>query len=449
MGEVIVAPRIIAVDNEADHLLALERAFDGLGGLCECIDFDRASDRTVPFVNGVRVIFMDINLLPGAGGNFGPRTFAPIATIIGKLIGKENGPYALVTWTANTAAHAALVTYLDQHLAASLRPCANYCLPKEGHLDDPPALIAKLESLQSEIPGLAMLLDWERAVMKAADRSVHQIAQLSNAHGLDQGKAVAQSVRAISHAAAGSTEADENPFRAFTQGMSALLADQLDRAGTDASTEAAWKASLTNAPPDEPDDRQRAALNTFFHLEPPGANASPTFGTIYEVPCQMLRPFLRPKFKTSQAAMLSNEFLPIKSQNARDAAADKKFARSCKWRLIQLGAACDHANGKTRVLEGVLAVEVPESGFEMTDLRKNKKEFRDTPPNSDWLFQTPPFLGPKGRYVLVANMRFRISFPLAMARELKRVGALREAITSEIAVHAANFSTRPGIIEFR
>jgi hypothetical protein len=456
MGQVIIAPRIIAVDNEPDDLLALERAFDNLGGLCECIDFDRANQRTIPFATGIRILFMDINLMPGAGGNAGARNFAPISAIISKIVGTDNGPYALITWTKDASAHDALVAYLEQNLAEPLRPCANHCLPKDGHLEDPAALVAKLTTLQSEIPGLAMLLDWEKAVMKAADRSVHQIAQLSNAHGLQQGAAVAQSVRAISHAAAGSAEADANPFRAFTQGMSALLADQLDKAGADASTEAAWKTCLAAKPLTDPDENQRAALNTFFHLEPPEANASSTFGTIYDVSFETLQPFLKPKFKTSKAAMLSNEFLPIKFQNERNAAADNKFARSCKWRLIRLGAACDHVNGKTQTLDGLLAVEVPESCFDMTDLAKDTKkngkkakEFRDTPADRAWLFQTPPFLGAKERFVLVANMRFRISLPLTMATELKRVGALREAIASEIAIHAANFSTRPGIIEFR
>ncbi|MFM9853511.1 MAG: hypothetical protein ACKVOJ_12010 [Sphingomonadaceae bacterium] len=446
----IIAPRIIAVDNEADDLLALERAFDGLGGLCECIDFDRANQRTAPFVTGVRILFMDINLMPGAGGNAGARNFAPISAIISKIIGAENGPYALITWTKDTAAHDALVAYLETNLAEPLRPCANYCLPKDGHLEDPVALIAKLTTLQSEIPGLAMLLDWEKAVMKAADRSVHQIAQLSNAYGLKQGLAVAQSVHAISHAAAGRTEADANPFRAFTQGMSALLADQLDKAGADKSTADAWKASLAAQPIAEPNDTQRAALNTFFHLEPPDANSSPTFGTIYKISFNAIKPFLKSRFATHDEAMIGNEFLPMKE--SRNKGNDPQFAQSCEWRLIQLGAACDHANGKVQVLDGMLAVEVPESCFEATNLgsRKNgKTKFGDTPGGLEWLFQTPPFLRDGVRYVLVANMRFRISLPKDKMKKLKRAGALRDALATEIAIHAANFSTRPGTIEFR
>lgn len=446
----IIAPRIIAVDNESDHLLALERAFDGLGGLCECIDFDRANQRTTPFVSGVRILFMDINLMPGAGGNAGARNFAPISAIISRTIGPENGPYALITWTKDEAAHNALVTYLDRNLAAPLRPCANYCLSKDQYLDDPEALIKKLTTLQTEIPGLAMLLDWEKAVMKAADRSVHQIAQLSDAYGLQQGLAVAQSVHAISHAAAGQTRADANPFRAFTQGMSALLADQLDKAGVDACTEDAWKASLAAQPVAAPNEKQRAALNTFFHIEPADASSRSTLGTIYETSFNFIRPFLRSRFATHEEAIIGNEFLPMK--DSRNRADDAEFAKKCKWRLIQLGAACDHANGKVQIFDGMLAVEVPESCFQATNMstKKNGKvKFGDTPGGFEWLFQTPPFLRKGIRYVLVANMRFRISLPIDRMEKLKRAGALRDALATEISVHAANFSTRPGIIEFR
>lgn len=443
----IIAPRIIAVDDNPDHLKALEQAFDGLGGLCECIEFGRASDRTVPFASGVRVLFMDINLLPGAAADFGPRTFSPIVTIVRKLISPDNGPYALVTWTNNVAAHEALTNYLEQQLSQSLQPCATYCLPKEGHLEDPPALMAKLRALHGDIPGLALLLDWERAVTRAADRSVLEIARLSGLYGRQQGQAVAQTVRAISRASVGNIEADINPFRAFTQGMSAVLADQLDRSLPITETEAAWKAAIAAAAPDDPNDQQRAALNTFFHLETMH-DAGSALGAIYDAPFSAISRYLLPTHKTKTAALLSQEFVPLKNNRLQNDAEQKKFGRQCRFRFIQMGAPCDHSNKKVRVPDFLLAVEVPEQAFDDTELR-NRSQFRDTPAKSDWLFQTPPLLSSAGRYVLVVNMRFRISLPISELDGLKCIGRLREALASEIATHSSNFSTRPGIIEFR
>ncbi|MEN3950287.1 hypothetical protein [Iodidimonas sp. SYSU 1G8] len=444
----IIAPRIIAVDDNIEHLRALEQAFDGLGGLCECIEFERANNRTVPFATGVRILFMDINLLPGAAANLGPRTFSPIVTIVRKLISPNNGPYALVTWTANGAAHEALTNYLEEHLAEDLRPCATYCLSKDGHLDDPPRLMEKLRDLHGDIPGLAMLLDWERAVTNAADRSVLQIAKLSGRYGRQRGDAVAQAVQAISRASAGAAEADRNPFRAFTRGMSAVLTDQMDSSAPVPNTETAWKAALQASPPPAPDDQQRAALNTFFHIENSPDNAGSALGAIFDAPFALVKNYLGPAMKTKQAALLSKEFVPLKQNRLETNQAKQAFSKACKFRFIQLGAPCDHSNGKLRVLDGLLAVAISESAFDDTDL-KNGGQFRDTPAKSEWLFQTPPLLAASRRYVLLVNLRFRIGLPLSQTLKLKRVGRLREALASEIATHSANFSTRPGIIEFR
>ena len=163
----IVAPRIVAVDDTLEHLQALRRAFGALGGLCECLEAHEAQDRQTPFRNGVRVLFMDINLLPGAGLDVSARTFSPIMSIIRKLISAENGPYALVTWTNNPNAHDALSNHLQEHLDPTLRPSATFCLSKPDYLDDGPSLIEKLKTLQNELPGLSMLLDWEAAVIAA------------------------------------------------------------------------------------------------------------------------------------------------------------------------------------------------------------------------------------------------------------------------------------------
>ena len=449
----IIAPRVIAVDNDPAHLQALEAAFDGLGGLCECIEFSRATGRTVPFMSGVRILFMDINLMPGAGGGvFSPRTGSPIATVIRKLIGQENGPYALITWTANTPMHNDLVNWLEDNLEPNLRPCATYCLSKEEHLEDAPALIAKLKTIHNDIPGLAMLLDWERAVTKAADRSVHQIAQLSGLYGRAQGNAVAEAVFAISGAAAGAEEARRRPFYAFTNGMSAVLADQMDAAPSDVTIEDAWKRVLVQAAPAPASDIQRAALNTFFHYETAPALPSEGLGSVFAANFRQIREFFLPRFTTSRSALLSNEFIPIRNNRLIADAERAAFARACRWRLIQLGASCDHSNGKVRVLDSLLAVEVPEALFDDTDLPRRangRSTFRDTPAQSDWLFQTPPFLRDGQRYVLVVNLRYRVGLPLTTVSDFPRLGRLREGLATEIAAHSANFSTRPGIIEFR
>lgn len=214
-------------------------------------------------------------------------------------------------------------------------------------------------------------------------------------------------------------------------------------------TEAAWRTAIEKAAPAEPDVKQRAALNTFFHMEPPSVAKKPGRGVVYSVTFADLRAHLDPWFKTSTSALVGKEFLPIKGDRLATDAEKSAFARSCRWRFIQLGAPCDHVNQKTRTLDGLIAVQVPEAGFDETQLSAGK-QFADAPNKLEWLFQTPPFLDAAGkRYVLVANLRFRIGFPISTLSAWKQVGRLRESLASEIATHSANFDTRPGIVEFR
>ena len=171
-------------------------------------------------------------------------------------------------------------------------------------------------------------------------------------------------------------------------------------------------------------------------------------GAIYDVSFAAIKDYLLSTYKTKKAALLSREFIPLTQNRLKTDEDERAFAHRCKFRLIQLGAPCDHSNNKIRVPDCLLAVEVPEAAFDDTDLRSGN-QFRDTPAKFEWLFQTPPLLSATGRYVLVVNMRFRISTPMTQLGKFKRIGRLREALASEIATHSTNFSTRPGIIEFR
>lgn len=448
----IVSPRIIAVDDNIEHLKKLENAFDSLDGLCKCIEFATASERQKPFGSGVRIVFMDINLMPGAGSTFSPRTGSPVANVIRKTIGIDNGPYALVTWTDNEGLHDQLIEFLHANLEPARQPCVSYCLSKSEYLDDADGLRSKIEAFHDDLPGLAMLLDWESAVTTAADRSVFQIAKLSGKHGSEQGSAVAQLVAAIASHSAGHEESSAHPFRSFTQGMSALLADQMDNAPRSPAIEESWKKAIAAAAPQSPSEKQQAALNTFFNFERIGQNdSSHSLGTVYKANFAAISDLLKPRWKTSWEAITSGEFFPIIREKTNTDAARKELAKKCGWRLIALGAACDHTNKKNRIFEAVLGVCVEESAFELSGIFAKRKltKFPDTPPNGDWLFQTPPFSDDGNRFVLVANMRYHIGLSLNSRDEFEVVGRLREGLANELASHVANFSTRPGIIEFR
>ena len=88
----ISGPRIVAIDDNVEHLEALQQGFDSMGGHCVAIEYSKALTRNVHFRTGVRLVFMDINLLPGSGSALGARTFDPVVVALRRTLCRENGP---------------------------------------------------------------------------------------------------------------------------------------------------------------------------------------------------------------------------------------------------------------------------------------------------------------------------------------------------------------------
>ena len=439
----ISGPRIVAIDDNVEHLQTLQQGFDRLGGHCVALEYSKALERKSHFRTGVRLVFMDINLLPGSGSALGPRTFDPVVVALRKTLSCENGPYALITWTNMPDNHQALVAYLRENLDPQMVPAADHCLPKGKFLADPDELEKELVGLNFRMPGFGLLMDWERMVSEAADMAVSEVFGLGKGREENSDGSVANLGINIGVAAVGTVRANEYPFHSFVMGMSSVLADRLDHVVPDSDVEGRWAAKLRPYRGVLADWDSKAKLNSFFNVtDVIGASSAP--GTVYELRVRDLAPYFSKEQRSGIAAMTSKEFVPIKEQKE----SKEQVGRLCKWRFVRIGAACDYANGKDRVVEGHAAVEVPESCFASTML-KYRKQFPDTPKNHNWLFQTPPFYWKGETRVLVINLRFRMSFPKRSLTGFRPVYRLREELSSEIALHSANFGTRPGIEEFR
>ena len=439
----ISAPRIVAIDDNVEHLQALQQGFDTLGGHCVALEYSEALERKIHFRTGVRLVFMDINLLPGSGNALGARTFDPVIVALRKTLSSKNGPYALITWTNMPDTHHALVAYLRENLEPEMLPAADHCLAKDEFLGNPDELKRELAGLRSRMPGFGLLMDWERVVSEAADMAVSDVFGLGKGGEEHSDGRVANIGFNIGVAAAGIAQASEHPFHSFVMGMSPVLADRLDHVVPDGDVEGLWTTTLGPHRGRLTDWDSKARLNSFFNVtEVIGGSSAP--GTVYELRVKDLTPYFGKEYRSGIAAMRSKEFVPIKDREE----CREQVGRLCKWRFVRIGAACDYANEKDKVLEGHAAVEVPESCFAYTTL-KNGRQFPDTPKNNGWLFQTPPFFWKGQIRVLVINLRFRVSFPKRRIKGFQPAYRFREDLSSEIALHSANFGTRPGIVEFR
>src|SRR5471030_3107101 len=72
-------------------------------------------------MRGVRVVFMDINLIGGAMGSDG-QNFAAIQTCLQTLLAHDNGPYLLITWSSHDDYADRLFVFLNERLPGEYRP---------------------------------------------------------------------------------------------------------------------------------------------------------------------------------------------------------------------------------------------------------------------------------------------------------------------------------------
>jgi hypothetical protein len=115
------------------------------------------------------------------------------------------------------------------------------------------------------------------------------------------------------------------------------------------------------------------------------------------------------------------------------------FNRNCRWCIIETQPACDYAQSKTGLFRYVLALEVP------SEMKEGKPKLKP----GLYLEQTPEFLINNESKKLVLNFRFIFGLTAAKVGTLKPVYRIREQLLQDISFKLANYSARPGIIEFR
>ena len=299
----IMAPRVIAVDDNPEHLEKLEQGFESLGGYCLGIDHDEVAERLRPFESGVRLVFMDINLMPGAGNDRGARTFEPIANAIQKLVCRDNGPYALVTWTNTPDSHAALMSYLEESDHGALQPCADFCLAKEEYLEGSTQTCDTAEGPGERVSRLRFAVElgkWQFQV-QLIDRC-RQFMTFLGAHGRQTDGKVANIAVNVGAAAAGGELGRTQPFHSFSQGMSSVLSDRLDHEAPEAKVEGSWAKRLQGSQRVLEDPEQKAKLNSFFNVAEVSPKTVSSSGMVYRVLVKDILPFLRPRFEVRQGS---------------------------------------------------------------------------------------------------------------------------------------------------
>ena len=179
---IFVPPRVIAVDDDRNHLEGLATALNQCG--VACLQFHFTGDPTdIKPCPQVRVIFADLHLGKGPASDHS-RDFAIIGGFIEEAV-KPSGPYFIVLWTMYPDEADALQKNLEERLEGVAKPFAVLPLDKSSHLDgagnvkSTGKLVEAIAEIAKKQPRITALLNWEDRVLGAAADTVSSVLTLA------------------------------------------------------------------------------------------------------------------------------------------------------------------------------------------------------------------------------------------------------------------------------
>jgi gamma-glutamylcyclotransferase (GGCT)/AIG2-like uncharacterized protein YtfP len=472
--------RVVAVDDDPAHLLAITSGLAASGIPCAGYWYDKNTGNLSPTptakLSHVRLIFMDLNLAEIAGGP--PDTASLCSTVmevLEQLLSADAGPYLLVFWTNVSSRVREVAAMLYERLEpAHGIPCplavgelakGPFIVndPKEKdfkialgrfHADlhaNLPALAKAVTDVVESDPQLNLLCAWETRASAAAAGAVNAIyfCAKDDAPAAERTQSVKRICAKVAVAASGESSAKTSPARAFDAGMADILVDQfgatVDEPGYQgivrASIDAALKAGDIRC---NDDLKVSAALNTFFHVDTEVATTSAAErGVVVSAK----------KFNTNDLGFRLNdqindfliawESVPLERQLEFKALWNELRKQQREFVLIEIGADCDHAQDTSRTRRFLLGLEVPKRFTGLLRFPGNGKLRNDS-----LELLGPWTLGGEEKWLLVSCKRFwtwQDRQPHAKSTVEYR---LRGTIVEKLLHRYASWHSRPGIVEF-
>ena len=431
----LTTPRVLAIDDDQNHLEGLARALNQYG--VACLQFHFTGDTTdIKPCPHVRVIFVDLHLGKGPVSDHS-RDFGIIGGFIEEIV-RPSGPYFIVLWTMYPEEAEKLKGNLEARLHGVAKPFSVLPLDKAKHLDaagnvkSTEKLVETIAAIARKQPQIVALLNWENRVLGAAADTVSSILSLASSGdgAVNQPEEVGRLLARLAVEAVGRKHVEQDRFRAVNEALLPILADRISALRSADDANEAWKEAFSEADvrgrslsPDE-----AAKLNRFFHIEASIQGSSGAErGALIPLPDN-----------------LSGERFEDTLGLGQEIAAKKQFgcnnflgdAEQFQWVLVQSQAACDYAQRQPGPLPFYLGLD-----FEASNMS------RDKPPAALWT--SPPFEINGRVRVLRVSARFQVSIPIQVAETNRPIYRLRDQLLTDLIHHVHTYGARPGMISFR
>lgn len=430
----LIAPRIIAIDDEPDHLRGLAEGLNQYGAACLQIHFtgDVAGLKACPHV---RLIFADLHLNQGAGGDDHARHFGVIGSLIEQTI-TPAGPYVLVLWTKYPDQATALGTFLEERLQGVAKPFSVAALDKKDHLDlngklkDINLLVDAIVSIVRLNPQIGALLNWEERVLGAASDTVSSIINLATTMAEPGNRAVevGRLLARLGVEAVGEDHVEHDRFQAVNEALLPILADRIAMLRSRDEDSDIWKSAFAEADVNGALSTQEAAkLNRLVHIASLAKDRASERGAVIDLPVELSGGKFESSFDLKEEIAAADQFQCSGFQEA-----DARF----QWVLVQSQAACDYAQMQPGTLPYYLGLELPEASRS-----KSGKS-----PQALW--SSPPLDFDGKSRLLHVSARFPVSLPRALAAKANPRYRLREQLLNDLVFRIHSYGARPGIMSF-
>ncbi len=431
--------RVLVVDDNVGEAVPILEAFAKRGIPTAFFD---GSSGGLPSqsrrLRGVRLAILDMVLVPGATSD--AARISPLLSTLDRILSPDNGPYAVLIWTAHSELRDIFEQRVFQHTSIP-KPILTVMVEKSdcknrGGTFNLVRLAHHVENALAGTSPLLLLQAWEEKSFESATDVTNGLSSLIAAGGNDLAewrRAWESGVFRLMHSLAKAQMGAQLNEKTFLSGLYSSLnplhADRMESRMAKTGAPLAQAAAAAMGAGVGSSREARARINTMLHLamtdldrffagnvyrSGPGRGPSGAPGT-----STLLNDLLQHPEDATRRELVSSQSVPV---------------------LVECTPACDHAQNNIRVARFIAGMLVPDN--QECNREMKKADFV-------WRFG-PVYLGNQlpveGAYNFYLSARHGVTLDLKRAARLRPIARLRATAFADLQAWLSRHSGRPGMV---
>lgn len=445
----VTVPRILIVDDKEKDGLQIAKAIWNSRYAVRFIKYDpgllmKDGDE---HLQGVRLIFMDIDLIGDQIPGTGSKTFSAVQKALEYCLDERNGPYILITWSTFDAHADALFQYLNKRMNVALRPALCKRLNKEDYkrkTQGDRKLVETIKRYMRELEAIGCLIIWEKSIQSSACETLCELIAIAQRSGIMDTKDALRSVLySLARAEAEHNLDNTNAVKHLFSVLSQILYDNLSDIRPE--EEVALSELVYSGKDLQPTEPWSQKINAMLHLDltDPEPSSGHTPGDVFfypaknhglPIPEEELGKFLRGNFM----ALTKKE--DVKAFKA-------KIAKDCQLVLVEITPPCDYSQKKFVWHRYVVGALVPHDFVDLTRVLNREKQDRESR-LPDFCWESPEFqIKEDPPFRIIFNSRLIVSIPPKpefQEKVGKRRFRIRQPLLSDMIGWLSRQSSRQG-----